>query len=853
MINNDSDWLGEDAGLGPAIRAGLGILLAQGNWTWWHHPSAASMIMRNAVTASGVVEWGGDPAVLEASEWLSLDVALEVANAFKTVIARRGGDLRIKILRNVCSWDATLSMHDIADDLGRAFARERIFSEWPADRRSRRPAASTKQGVCITSSAILAETTGSLIKSLPTARWSVSTRPATIAVATLADFLQQPFSSELLIVLDRSRAAVIPHIDTIRASTGAQCAIFLRSDQPNVERWLETFGAGIAAQLPVDQAMAEANKLVERHAIFLASTQAFMVHSNRTFFPSATRSTAQAEQQNSTSPINSAKISKQARPRTQRPPNLEIEAVRMESSPPSVRVIDARVEHSGLPITTFPLIGVVAIHIRIQPVTPLKLATPVFPEQNLDWTGDQKVLQVHLIEAGAKPISVPILLPRSGASTPAVFLYTIPSDRMIDLSFVVSERTCVLQTARMRGHAGTAIEFFVEALNSSVEHNKNEFDVSLVIQDGMDGEPSATILTDDGIHLGDYEYQDMMKVRDDLLAQLATCLEPEAPFNVSLYNLANSGKIMLDALKDFAPNWPTTMRRVQLTTPTNEHFPLEYLYEGVLPNNEDAHLCSNRAACLTSGVAVPNCEIRAARQQLCPMGFAGVTAVIERRTWDRNMDKKLWLKQATDLARRDRISDLRRALFAASDSADEFENNEVPSTFSITRNADVEALIKGWRRHSWEEWEQSIIALNPRLLVLVPHIDNKHLYIGDKKKLGLGAIGRPHVGNSGPIVIVIGCNSAIGFSASTGLPAILLRGGAKVVIGALTSVLGRFANIAAADLTTKLLAAASDQASITIGELINRMRREFLAKDNAFGMVLVAFGDADVYLGEPSA
>ena len=80
-----------------------------------------------------------------------------------------------------------------------------------------------------------------------------------------------------------------------------------------------------------------------------------------------------------------------------------------------------------------------------------------------------------------------------------------------------------------------------------------------------------------------------------------------------------------------------------------------------------------------------------------------------------------------------------------------------------------------------------------------------------------------------------------------------MRGGAKVVIGALTSVLGRFANIAAADLTTKLLAAASDHASITIGELINRMRREFLAKDNAFGMVLVAFGDADVYLGEPSA
>lgn len=64
------------------------------------------MIMRNAVTASGVVEWGGDPAVLEASEWLGLDVALEVANAFKAVMAHRGGDLRVDLQRNLTHFAA---------------------------------------------------------------------------------------------------------------------------------------------------------------------------------------------------------------------------------------------------------------------------------------------------------------------------------------------------------------------------------------------------------------------------------------------------------------------------------------------------------------------------------------------------------------------------------------------------------------------------------------------------------------------------------------------------------------------------------------------------------------------------
>jgi hypothetical protein len=85
------------------------------------------------------------------------------------------------------------------------------------------------------------------------------------------------------------------------------------------------------------------------------------------------------------------------------------------------------------------------------------------------------------------------------------------------------------------------------------------------------------------------------------------------------------------------------------------------------------------------------------------------------------------------------------------------------------------------------------------------------------------------------------------------LPAILLREGAKVVVATLTSVLGRFANIAVADLTAKLMSASMASSPVTIGELITRLRREFLAKDNALGMMLIAFGDADCCLGERTA
>src|SRR5471032_3138954 len=222
MITSDKAWLGEQVREGPMVRAGLGILLARGDWTWWHHPGAASTIMRNAVAASGIVEWGGDPAVLDASEWLDLNTALEIAQAFRVLVARRKGDLRLKIQRSVYSWGTLTPIHAIRDDLSQAYDCERIFIEWPTDRRPRRSPASAKQGVIVTSSKLLAEITDPLIKSLRDAYWSPPAKPAAIAVATLNDLLQNQFSSELLIILDTSREALSPYMDTIRKVTGAQ-------------------------------------------------------------------------------------------------------------------------------------------------------------------------------------------------------------------------------------------------------------------------------------------------------------------------------------------------------------------------------------------------------------------------------------------------------------------------------------------------------------------------------------------------------------------------------------------------------------------------------------------------------
>ncbi len=96
-MDGDRTWLGDAAELGPFVRAGLGILLAQGDWTWWHHPGAAATVMLTAVRPSGITAWGGDSAVLTANEWLDANTAVEVAHAFQRLVARRGGNLKLKV------------------------------------------------------------------------------------------------------------------------------------------------------------------------------------------------------------------------------------------------------------------------------------------------------------------------------------------------------------------------------------------------------------------------------------------------------------------------------------------------------------------------------------------------------------------------------------------------------------------------------------------------------------------------------------------------------------------------------------------------------------------------------------
>lgn len=852
MMVDDQEWLGDDAEAGPTVRAGLGILMATGDWTWWRHPSAVTAIMLDAVHPSGIVEWGGNPAVILAHEWLDINTALEVANAFKILVARREGDLRIKIQRSVYSWNEIAPVNTIRNDLGMAFSQQRIFIEWPLDRRPRSKVISREKenDLVIASAENLIDIVNSLVNSFQDSHLVTAQKPADIAVGTLEDFLSLKYSAELVVILDVDRDKAFFHLDTIRISTGAQCAIFLLKNQENINVWFEIFGGELNKSNSIDAALAIANKNVIFGAVFLASTQKFIIQSSQ-YFPRGSFGKEKSPKSDVGEMIgeNSVKYKKEIKHRRPAVPNFEIEEMRMQARPPSIRVLNSMVKKGGVIINKFPPSGFIDISINIIPITPLHGMVDVFPDGNIEWNGNEKNLEVHMFEVGAAPVSVPFRVPRLGKSDFAEFKYFVRHDIDIDLRFVVSEGARILQTGRMQGKPDCDIYFFVESLNTPIEQDKKQFDIALLVNDSLGKKASATVLTGERVNLTVLDGTDLDAARIKLRSILESCVNfVDVSLPESLFDLANHGKMLFDGLKHQTEGWPEKINRIQLTTPSDVYFPLEYLYDGDIPESIIGGLCVERSNCLNAGLAKEGCAIRSAGEQLCPMGFLGITAIIERQTWDRAMDKTVWLSQSKDLENRHRISDLGRAVFAASDKADEFADGELSSFFEPVRIKDIEKQL-GSRKLNWADWRQTIAEKQPKLLVLIPHIENSNLHIGTNQKLAFGAIQRRHLGNSEPVVIAIGCNSAIGIAATMGLPSVLIRQGARVVVAALTGVLGRYANIATRDLAVKLVAASSGETPVSIGSLLTQLRRQFLAKDNPLGLVLIAFGDADYTLG----
>lgn len=846
MDNKDKyiQWLGEeDAELGPAARAGLGILLESDDWTWWDDPRAAFDTLDRVIPTNGVAKWGGDASVMDADQWVAPWIAISIARAFEHLYLYRP-NLCIKVVRSVWSWPGDAeTVNSVALELSTVVSRERVFVDWPRNSRPRFPT------IAVANQAprrVIAGTPLSLdrLRGDDVLSRHIEVHPdariADIVVAkSLAD-LGGMVAARVVILHGSQQSNLLAQIESLRERLRAQCVIHVDADGEQFARWLQLHLTSWGErEVPLADAIFEANAQTNSGARIVVSTQTFFVTSGRF--------------------LGQSRI-KEREPRydAQRaaPPPLELVDLDDEldfdverPGPPVERVLDARVLQGDQWVETWPLQGMVDIVVDIRRRTPLHCPRPDFPDQKVEWDGDRKDLKIHLFEVGSAPATRTMSIERTKDSEAVAFPHAV-GNGPVDLRLIVSDGARILQTARLQSAPGRAIHFFVENVVTPVHREKQTFDLALLVNDSLGNQPSVTLIPPDGNPIfSPLTDTDTEKARNKLLTILQQAVvEPDTPLGPLLLDLANQGSLLLTHLRDRVPTWPKQLTRVQLVTQSNAFFPIEYLYEGPVPESSDAELCSERAKCLEKGCAIPGCAIREAAVQLCPMGFVGVSAIVERHTWNPEDRAPIWGSGASRTRARMEINDLSKIAFAADDRADNFKDEEV-APHEVVRLHHIAASLKVERIRTWDDWKKHVAEQSPSLLLLVVHMDNSQIFLQDRPGLNLAGIKPQHVGEGAPVAIAIGCGTGHGDMPGGTLPAVLLRHGARMVVAAMTDVLGRHANRAARDLAVRFREAANSKSPVLVGEIMRALRRAFLIDEIPLGLALVAFGDADMQLG----
>jgi len=833
---------------------------------------------------------------MDADQWVDPLRAFKLGQAFDAL--NRHGRPKVKLLRSVWGWPgAAYTVGEIALELSRLVGPGHVFPEWEKNAKPRFPESRSQQGLgVITSSKPLSPKF--ISNTLGYVQWVPSASVADIVVADSFEALYAAGAAKLVILYGQSAVTEFAYVSHLRYGLCAQCVIYVETDQFGVESWLQILIRLWAARgLSLSDAIEIAEMDSGSTTVVLSSTQSFLSLRDPFYSPPNEENSRAGSREISGTILMRERLpnrdvdlslpdsmsfdplisdTEESSPSSEETPSLaggisskdlsstnlrDYSAVRSDSTfrprrptfarpaPPVERVLNAQTWLDTKEVRVWPYEGTLKIKIDIRVKSPLQNSQPSFPDDRVEWHEQRRFLQVHLFEFGREPQSETIALSRTENSTSATFNRESGTGS-VDLRFLVSDGAQILQTARYQTAPGEMIRFFVENIVTPVHRLKEPFDVALLVNESLGSQPSLTIITGDGAAIfSPLSDTDAGRARIRLLQDLEQAVvNPDASLETLMLSLANQGALLQRHLQSVVPEWPGSDARIQLVTQSDAFFPIEYLYDGKIPESTKAPLCAQREGCLRKGSAIPDCHIREAAEVLCPMGFLGVSGVIERHAWRSGQDPRIWGAPGAHKATRYRIGDLSTVAFTASDRADKFSDQDV-FPHQVIRIAGIEMSLGVKKIPDWKNWKERLALDSPAMLLMLLHLDENKVFVGEDDGINLASIGEQHVGNA-PIVIAIGCSSGLADIPGGSLPAILQRSGARVVIAAMTNVLGRHANRVGRDLAMRLKAAASAPTSSSVGETISEIRRELLADGLALGLALVAFGDADIVLGQ---
>lgn len=277
--------------------------------------------------------------------------------------------------------------------------------------------------------------------------------------------------------------------------------------------------------------------------------------------------------------------------------------------------------------------------------------------------------------------------------------------------------------------------------------------------------------------------------------------------------------------------------------------PFELIYTHVMPDlDQTVRVCApalgGQAACAA------DCADRARRDRVCPFGFWGTTKTIERRQHspDRN--------DPTPSEQRE-VAVRTGGVVAVTPEA-----NAEDATAADRIAAAVAGFVTAGSSVATPTWKdlQTAVASPRHVVCLVTHTvepEDRTRTLDVKLQLGAEAIRLTSVDRTyinptplqpGPIVLALGCDTAIIHASFASFVARLHTLGAEIVVSAISQIPGK----EVADFVERLMHAL-DQVLATPGEhrfgsVLTAARRQTLLTGDVLALALTATGDGDVRL-----
>ncbi|MES3020292.1 MAG: hypothetical protein V4857_01785 [Pseudomonadota bacterium] len=468
----------------------------------------------------------------------------------------------------------------------------------------------------------------------------------------------------------------------------------------------------------------------------------------------------------------------------------------------------------------------------------------------------------------AKPVEGKLSLPLEGASAPCTLRFTPLKAGPFEGRITVLHNGRVVQTALLVAEvAARASELDPSAkpprLQKTIPVRRNlgdiagrrSFGLAFVENHTLAGEVRTVALSPGHAWIADASplLDHWMTINNCLTkvahstADFVDGIEGKAGTEI-LIRLARNGSSLNNSLIGEHLNRPgnnaaiASEEYIQIVSMRSQTIPIEFVYDFPTPA-KTAALCEHWRDGVANGKCPGTCA-GGTKERVCPMGFWGLSKVIERHqlSTEHSAAGKNYYLQSEPTRQSDAIKLSGPVVFSRSRRVTDDSIEKVRQALDVP---DIDAA----QVNSWKEWATAVNG-NPRLILSMPHTDGQDNAVtleisGDQiESIDIDTshvCPQPH--GKPPLVILLGCDVAQASDAFSRHLAAFNGNGAAAIVATIATVNAAQAAAVAAMLASELL--KKRDKPFRLGEAIRDVKRQALLQNLIMPLCVVAYGDAD--------